>query len=176
MVLPAAVRNVKPQNEIHDMKKSLCIAAVAAVSMVLTSCESMGTLGRVNSNQANVASATYPATVVSVTNTTIDTSSTARNLGTLVGAAIGGGSGQLLGSGSGRVVSTVGFAAAGALAGRYITDAAGRTAGQTITVQVDGSKQMYTVTQPVYEEVGYISVGMRGLFHFGGNNSRFVPY
>ncbi|MBQ2814940.1 MAG: hypothetical protein IJE66_08070 [Akkermansia sp.] len=158
------------------MKKSLCIVTVAAASLMLASCESMGTLGRVNSNQANVATASYPATVVSVTNTTIDTSSTARNLGTIVGGALGAGAGQMLGGGSGRIVSAVGFGAAGALAGRYVTDAAGKTAGQTVTVQVDGSKQMYTVTQPVYEEVGYISVGMRGIFHLGGNNSRFVPY
>ena len=158
------------------MKKHLFVMTVAAASLMVASCESLGTLNRVSSNQANVATATYPATVVSVTNTTIDTSSTAKNLGTGVGAALGAGAGSLLGGGSGNVVATVGFGVAGALAGRYITDAAGKTAGQTITVQVDGSNQMYTVTQPVYEEVGYITVGMCGMFHFGGNNSRFVPY
>ncbi len=158
------------------MKKHLFIMTVAAASLMMASCESLGTLNRVSNNQANVASASYPATVVGVVNTTIDTSSTAKNLGTGVGALVGAGAGQLLGGGSGRLVSALGFGAAGALAGRYVTDAAGKTAGQTVTVQVDGSKQMYTVTQPVYEEVGYISVGMKGIFHYGGNNSRFVPY
>lgn len=158
------------------MKKHLFIMTVAAASLMMASCESMGTLGRVNSNQANVATASYPATVVGVVNTTIDTSSTSKNLGTGIGAVLGAGAGQLLGGGSGRIASTLGFGAAGALAGRYMTDAAGKTAGQTVTVQVDGTKQMYTVTQPVYEEVGYITVGMKGIFHYGGNNSRFVPY
>ena len=90
---------------------------VAAASLMMASCESLGTLNRVNNNQANVASASYPATVVGVVNTTIDTSSTAKNLGTGIGALVGAGAGQLLGGGSGRLVSALGFGAAGALAG-----------------------------------------------------------
>ena len=91
------------------MKKHLFIMTVAAASLMMASCESLGTLNRVNSNQANVASASYPATVVGVVNTTIDTSSTSRNLGTLIGGALGAGAGQMLGGGSGRIVSAVGF-------------------------------------------------------------------
>ena len=70
------------------MKKHLFVMTVAAASLMVASCESLGTLNRVSSNQANVATATYPATVVSVTNTTIDTSSTAKNLGTGVGVCV----------------------------------------------------------------------------------------
>ena len=144
--------------------------------MILASCESMGSLSSVRNNQANVASQSFPATVVSAYDTKIETSSTSKNLGTGIGAVLGAGAGQLLGGGSGRVASTLGFGAAGALAGRYLTDSMGNTTGQTITVRVDKTNQMYTVTQPVYEEYGRIPVGARGIFHLGGNNSRFVPY
>lgn len=157
------------------MKTHYIMMAVAATSLMLASCESMGSLSSVRNNQANVATQSFPATVVSAYDTKIETSSTSKNLGTGIGAVLGAGAGQLLGGGSGRVVSALGFGAAGALAGRYMTDAMGNTMGQTITVKIDNSKQMYTVTQPVYEEIGRIPVGAHGMFHFGGNNSRFVP-
>lgn len=134
----------------------------------------MGNFNNIDSNRANVASRVYPATVISATNTNINTSSTAKNLGTGVGAALGAGAGSLLGGGTGRVVSTVGFGVAGALAGRYLTDSMGNTKGQTLTVQVDGSKECFSVTQPVYKQFGYIPVGTHGMFHFGGD-AKFVP-
>ena len=157
------------------MKTYYIMTAIVASSLMLASCSSMGSLSSVRANQANVASQSFPATVVSAYDTKIETSSTSKNLGTGIGAVLGAGAGQLLGGGSGRVVSALGFGAAGALAGRYLTDSMGNTVGQTLTVQVDGSRTMYTVTQPVYEEIGRIPVGAHGIFHLGGNNSRFVP-
>lgn len=150
------------------------MSVLTAASLMLASCESMGTYNTVKANQANVASQTLPATVVSATQTTIDTESTSRNLGTGVGAALGAGSGALLGRGKGQLVSTVGFGVLGALAGRYAVDAAGKTQAQRLTVQVDGSKTMYTVVQPVYQEIGLIPVGTHGMFQLGGN-SQFIP-
>ena len=91
------------------------------------------------------------------------------------GAAVGAGAGQMLGGGSGRVVSALGFGAAGALAGRYLTDSMGNTKGQTLTVQIDGSSQLYSVTQPVSQQYGYIPVGAHGMYYHGTNNSRFEP-
>lgn len=147
---------------------------LVAASLMLASCETMGTLNSVASNQANVASQALPATVVSAVQTTIDTSSTGRNLGTGIGAALGAGSGALLGRGKGQIVSAVGFGALGALAGRYAVDATGKTTAQRLTVKVDGTKTMYTVVQPVYKEVGLIPEGTHGMFYLGGE-SKFVP-
>ncbi len=49
------------------------------------------------------------------------------------------------------------------------------TQGQHLTVQVDGTNQYYSVTQPVTKKVGYIPVGTHGLFYHGSNESLFVP-
>lgn len=142
---------------------------------MLASCTSMVDGNTVRANQVGVASQALPATVISAKNVTIETTGTARNIGTGVGAAVGAGAGQLLGGGSGRIASTVGFGVLGALAGRYMTDAAGNTAGQTLTVLIDGTKNTtYTVTQPVSKQTGYIPVGTHGMFYLGGN-SRFEP-
>ena len=156
------------------MKFHYGMTTLVAASLMLASCETMGSLNSVPSNQANVASQTLPATVVSAQQTTIDTSSTGRNLGTGIGAALGAGSGALLGRGKGQIVSAVGFGALGALAGRYAVDAAGKTTAQKLTVKIDGSKTMYTVVQPVYKEIGLIPVGTHGMFQLGGN-SQFIP-
>lgn len=147
---------------------------LAAATLLLPSCESMGDFDKVSTNQANVASQTLPATVISATQTTIDTSSTSRNIGTGVGAVLGAGAGSLLGRGKGQIVSAAGFGLAGALAGRYLTDSMGRTTAQRLTVQIDGSKTMYTVVQPVYKQFGLIPVGTHGMFQLGGN-SQFIP-
>lgn len=148
---------------------------MAAATLLLPSCESMGNLDKIDPNQAGVAAQALPATVVAAQQCTIDSSSTARNLGTGIGAVVGAGAGSLLGSGKGQIVSAAGFGLAGALAGRAIGDAAGRTAAQRLTVKIDGSKTQYTVVQPVYKQIGLIPVGTHGTFQLGGNNSKFVP-
>lgn len=154
--------------------KYTATALAAAATLAFTSCETMANANRIDANKINQASRVFPATVVSATNVTINTTSTAKNLGTGLGAALGAGAGSLLGSGSGQVVSTVGFGVAGALAGRYLTDSMGNTKGQTLTVRVDGSNQLMSVTQPVYKQYGYIPVGAHGMLNYGGE-SRFVP-
>ena len=63
----------------------------------------------------------------------------------------------------------------GGLAGRYMTDSMGNTKGQTLTVQIDGTNQLYSVTQPVSDQVGYIPVGAHGMYYHGTNNCRFEP-
>lgn len=157
------------------MKFHYGMMSLVAASLMLASCESMGSLNSVASNQANVAAQVIPATVVSATQTTIDTSSTGRNLGTGIGAALGAGSGALLGRGKGQLVSAVGFGALGALAGRYAVDATGNTTAQRLVVKVDGSKTQYTVTQPVYKEIGLIPVGTHGTLELGNGTSKFLP-
>ena len=156
-------------------KKYIFMSMVVGCAMLTTSCSTMSNRDYVSANKVGYSAQAFPATVVAARNVVIETSSTAKNIGTGVGAVVGAGAGQLLGGGSGRIVSAAGFGVLGALAGRYITDAAGNTQGQSITVKIDGTNQLYSVIQPVSEQVGYIPVGAHGLYYHGTNNSRFEP-
>ncbi len=158
------------------MKMKYIVTAIAAgCTLLVTSCSTMVNGNNVSPNKVGYGAQAFPATVVAAKNVNIETTSTAKNVGTGVGAALGAGAGQLLGGGSGRVVSAVGFGVLGGLAGRYMTDSMGNTKGQTLTVQIDGTNQLYSVTQPVSEQVGYIPVGAHGMYYHGTNNSRFEP-
>lgn len=150
------------------------VMALVAGAMALTSCDTMNNLNYASHNSVGVATRSVGATVVGARDVTIDSSDSSRNLGTGLGAALGAGAGSLLGGGKGQLVSTVGFGIAGALAGRAIGDA-NTTRGQALTVKVDGSKEQYTVTQPIYKQIGRIPVGCHGRFEMGGSQSRFIP-
>lgn len=155
--------------------KHIVCALVAGSAMLLASCSTMVDGNSVSSTKVGYGAQAFPATVVAAKNVNIETTSTARNLGTGVGAVLGAASGSLLGGGSGKIVSAAGFGVAGALAGRYMTDSMGNTKGQNITVQIDGTNQLYSVTQPVSQQYGYIPVGAHGIYYHGTNNSRFEP-
>ncbi len=156
-------------------KKYILMSMVTACALLTTSCSTMVNGNKVSANKVGYGAQAFPATVVAAKNVTIETSSSAKNIGTGVGAVLGAGAGQMLGGGSGRIVSAAGFGVLGALAGRYITDAAGNTMGQSITVKIDGTNQLYSVVQPVSEQVGYIPVGAHGMYYHGTNNCRFEP-
>ena len=159
------------------MKKNYIVTAlVVGCALLTSSCSTMVDGNNVSANKVGYGAQAFPATVVAAKNVNIETTSTARNLGTGVGAVLGAASGSLLGGGTGQIVSAAGFGVAGALAGRYLTDAMGNTKGQTITVQIDGTSQLYSVTQPVSKQYGYIPVGARGMYYHGTNNSRFEPF
>ena len=155
--------------------KHIVCALVAGSAMLLASCSTMVNGNNVSPDKVGYGAQAFPATVVAAKNVNIETTSTARNLGTGVGAVLGAASGSLLGGGTGKIVSAAGFGVAGALAGRYMTDAMGNTKGQNITVQIDGTNQLYSVTQPVSQQYGYIPVGAHGMYYHGTNNSRFEP-
>lgn len=148
---------------------------LVAVALGLSSCAWESSYASVASNKIGVTQQVLPATVISAYEVKGETSATAKNLGTGIGAAIGLGAGQLLGGGSGRLVSAIGFGAAGALAGRYLTDAMGNTRCQRITVKVDGKNgPTYSFVQPVYKEFGMLSPGMHGNYHHG-SDAHFTP-
>ncbi len=153
--------------------KAYTVTMLAIVALI-PSCATMESYDTVTANQVGVSQQVLPATVIAAQSVTQETTSTSKNLGTGVGAAIGLGAGQLLGKGSGRVASSVGFAAAGALAGRYLVDSMGKTKCQRLTVKIDGSGETFSFVQPVYKNVGYISVGAHGNYHHG-SNAHFTP-
>ena len=155
------------------MKKSVVLLLAAALG--LSSCAWDSSYGSVSSNKIGVTQQVLPATVVSAYDVKGETSSTAKNLGTGIGAVLGAGAGQMLGGGSGRIVSAAGFGVAGALAGRYLTDAMGNTRCQRVTVKVDGKNgPTYSFVQPVYSEFGPLSAGMHGSYHHG-SDAHFTP-
>lgn len=157
------------------MKMNYIVTAVmAACMLVTTSCTTMSG-GSVAANKVGYGAQAFPATVVAAKDVTIEATSTAKNVGTATGAVLGAGAGQLLGGGKGRVASTAGFGVLGALAGRQLGAAVGNNAGQHITVQIDGTKQLYSVTQPIDPAVGPIPVGTHGMYYHGTNNCRFEP-
>ncbi len=129
----------------------------------------------VKASQVGVAQQAIPATVTAVSAVTQETSDTARNMGTIIGTGVGLGTGQLIGRGKGRIAASVGMAAAGALAGRYLTDAMGRTKCQRVTVTVDTTGEMFTFVQPIYKQIGALSVGVHGTYYHGTSNAHFVP-
>lgn len=170
---------INHHNSITSIMKTSTIiqTSILAAAVGLSSCSSLGTYNTVSANKVGAVTEDVPATIISVSDCTQETSSSAKNLGTGLGAALGAGAGSLLGRGKGQIVSAVGFGAVGALAGRYITDAAGNTKCQRITVRTDNKpRKTLTIVQPVYKEFGELYAGMRGTLRVGsGNTSSFVP-
>ena len=156
------------------MKKTIIAFVLAAGLLAVPSCTNLGSLDTVSSNQAGAVGEVITGTVTNARNVTIDTDSSTKNMGTILGAAVGAGAGQLLGGGSGRVASTVGFGALGALAGRGAAKYGDQTQGQVLTIKADKGGRTYNVTQPVYEGVGYIPVGTHGTLQLGGGG-KFLP-
>lgn len=147
---------------------------MAASMLAVPSCTNLGSLDTVSANQSGAVGEVITGTVVNARNVKIDTDSSTKNMGTLIGAAVGAGAGSLLGGGSGNVVSTVGFGALGAMAGRGAAKYADQTAGQVLTIKADKGGRTYNVTQPVYKNIGYIPVGTHGTLQLGGGG-KFLP-
>ena len=157
------------------MKTKHYIAAMLAAGTILVpSCTSMSDYDSISYNDLGGIHETYPATVTAARYVRAGASNETKAWSTIAGTAIGAGAGQLLGGGSGRVVSTVGFGLVGAAAGRGIAEGFG-THAQELTVKVDGTKKYYTVTQPIYKQFGAIPEGTKGTLYVGSGRSRFVP-
>lgn len=155
--------------------KAIAYMSLLAVGLAMVpSCANYANFNRVSANSVGTVQQVIPGTVVSARTVRIDASSTDKQLGTGVGAVAGAASGALLGGGKGQLVSAAGFGLAGALAGRAIGKYANQSDGQELTIQADKGKQMYTVTQPIYEGYGAIPVGTHGNLQYG-SNARFVP-
>ncbi|MDO5464182.1 MAG: hypothetical protein Q4F40_04540 [Akkermansia sp.] len=155
------------------MKKTVVLLLAAALG--LSSCAWDSSYASVSSNKIGVTQQVLPATVISAYEVKGETSSSAKNVGTVAGGVLGAGLGQMLGGGSGRIVSAAGFGVAGALAGRALTDSMGNTRCQRVTVKVDGKNgPTYSFVQPIYKEFGPLSPGMHGNYHHG-SDAHFTP-
>ncbi|MDO4817776.1 MAG: hypothetical protein Q3986_05050 [Akkermansia sp.] len=153
--------------------KHYITAVLAAATLLVPSCTSMSDYDKISFEDLGGVHETMDGTVVAARYVKADASNETKAWSTALGTAVGAGAGQLLGGGSGRVASTVGFGVVGALAGRGIAEGFG-THAQELTVKV-GNGRKYTVTQPIYKQFGAIPVGTRGTLHVGNGRSRFVP-
>lgn len=156
------------------MKKTMLTLLLAAGLLAVPSCTNLGSLSTVSASSAGAVGEVIQGTVINARNVTIDTDSSTKNMGTLVGAGLGAGAGQLLGGGTGQVASAVGFGVLGALAGRGVAKYADQTQGQVLTIKADKGGKTYNVTQPVYEGIGYIPVGTHGTLQLSGGG-KFLP-
>lgn len=157
------------------MKATLITAILVTGILGMTSCSGTRSLNTVPANSIGSVGELIPGTVVAERTINVEARDSTRNLGTGLGAAIGAGAGSLLGRGKGQIVSSVGFGALGALAGREIGGAVGKTKGQMLTIKADVGEKSYTVTQPIYKEIGAIQVGTHGNLQYGGAESKFLP-
>lgn len=157
------------------MKKNIITSLLALSVVLVPSCANLANFNAVGANEIGSVAQVIPGTVISARTVRADASSTDKNLGTGIGAALGAGAGSLLGKGSGQVVSAVGFGVLGAMAGRGVSKYANQSDAQELVIQADGSKAQYRVTQPIYEQLGPIPVGTHGSLQYGGAGSKFVP-
>ncbi len=162
-------------NAKREMKATLFTAILVSGILGLTSCSGTRSLNSVSANSIGSVGQLIPGTVTGERTIDVEATDTSRNLGTGVGAAIGAGAGSLLGRGKGQIVSSVGFGVLGALAGREVGEAVGKTKGQILTIKADAGEQSYTVTQPIYKEIGAIQVGTHGNLQYSGAESKFLP-
>ena len=158
------------------MKATAFILTLALGMALLPSCSDMSSLDSVSPYSVGTVSQLIPGTVIAARNVQIEATNSDKSLGTGFGTAIGAGAGSLLGGGRAALVSTVGFGVVGAALGRAIGSSAGKTSGQQLTIQADGNDgKQYTVTQPIFEQIGAIPVGVHGNLQCGSTGSKFLP-
>ncbi len=157
------------------MKKAFLIAMLALSVTFVPSCANLADPFAADANEAGSVGEVIAGTVVQARKIRIDASNTDKNLGTIGGAALGAGLGQMLGGGSGRVVSTVGFGLVGAAAGRGVGKYATQADGQELLIKADKGGKTYRIQQNIYDGIGEIPVGTHGYLSIGSRKNVFRP-
>jgi len=156
--------------------KSFLTLSLALSVATLSSCNNLADFNTVPHNSVGSTSISIKGTVVDQRSVRIEASGRAKNITTGIGALAGGAAGSMIGGGSGKVLSTVGFAILGGIAGNSLANSTSGQAGQVLTVRGDNGTT-YSITQPVYKEFGIIATGTTGtLTMYGSNNNQFRPY
>ncbi len=157
------------------MKKALFVTLLALSVAFVPSCANYANPYRADANEAGSVGEVVAGTVIQATKIRIDASNTDKNLGTLGGAALGAGLGQMLGGGSGRAVSTVGFGLLGAGVGRGVGKYATQADGQELLIKADQGGRIYRIQQNIYDGIGEIPVGTHGYLSIGSRKNVFRP-
>ncbi len=157
------------------MKKAFLITMMSLAVTLVPSCANLANPYTASANEVGSVGEVVAGTVIQATKIRIDASSTDKNIGTTIGAAAGAGAGQLLGGGSGRIASTVGFGIAGALAGRAVGKYATQADGQELLIKADKGGKIYRIQQNIFEGIGEIPVGTHGYLTIGSRSNVFRP-
>lgn len=153
--------------------KLKALLAMTVLSLTLGSCNSYISFDKVAPKMIGSGAKQMDATVVSTLPTTINSNDRTSIYGSILGAAIGAGAGQMLGGGSGRVVSTVGFGALGMLAGNAAGNSMTTCKAEKVTVKTKGKEIVFT--QPIFREFGPLVPGMTGTLYYNAGSYCFVP-
>ncbi len=157
------------------MKKALFVTMLALSVAFVPSCANYANPYSASANEMGSVGEVVAGTVIQASKIRVDASNTDKNLGTIGGAALGAGLGQMLGSGSGRVVSTVGFGLLGAGAGRGVGKYATQADGQELLIKADQGGKIYRIQQNIYDGIGEIPVGTHGYLSIGSSKNVFRP-
>ncbi len=157
------------------MKKALFVTMLALSVAFVPSCANLANPYSADANEMGSVGEVIYGTVVQATKIRVNASSTTKNIGTVGGAAVGAGLGQMLGGGSGRVVSTVGFGVLGAGLGRAAGAGVGGADGQELIIKADNGGRTYRIQQNIYEGIGEIPVGTHGYLSIGSRKNVFRP-
>ncbi len=157
------------------MKKALFVTMLALSVAFVPSCSNYANPFAADANEMGSVGEVIPGTVIQATKIRVGASSTTKNIGTVGGAALGAGLGQMLGGGSGRIVSTVGFGVLGAAAGRGAGAAVGAADGQELIIKADKGGKTYRIQQNIYDGIGEIPVGTHGYLSLGSRKNVFRP-
>ncbi len=158
-----------------NKKTTYLVVMMAAALPLIPSCANYADPYVAEAAEVGSVGEVIAGTVVQAMPIRIDASATDKNLGTLVGAGLGAGAGQLLGGGSGRVASTVGFGLAGALAGRAVGKYTMQADGQELVIRADRGGRLYRIRQNIFKGIGEIPVGTHGYLTLGSIRNVFRP-
>lgn len=159
------------------MKKSqIILPLMVAATLGLSSCApQLADYYTSPSFAMGSVSKVIPCTVITAHPTVIQADPNSVAAGTIAGAAVGAGAGQLLGGGSGRAASTIGFGLFGSWLGNMFANSAARRPGQALTIQIDKTGQTYSIIQPIFIQFGEIQAGSHGNLRTGNGFNTFAP-
>ncbi len=159
------------------MKTSnILFSALLALSVLLIpACVQPARIYSASASELGSVNELVGGTVVQAARIRVDAPESSQGLGMVVGAGTGMGAGQLLGGGTARAASAVGFTLLGAIVGQNVGSSVGQTDGQELMIKADDSGRIYSIRQPIFEEVGEIQAGTHGFILIGGRRNYFRP-
>ncbi len=131
----------------------------------LTACVQKQTNDVYDRSEVGVSRAVEFGTVINAREVTIKADQSDQDIGTLLGAGVGGGSGAYVGDGSGNAWATVGGAVAGAFIGNEISKELRISQGFEYMVQLQ-SGDIKTIVQEVNEDNPVLKAGDKVMLQY----------
>ena len=121
-------------------RRLVALTVLAGSLSIMAGCANNSASGSVyNYDQAQREQIVRAGTIVSMRPVTIQTDKSS-GFGGLAGGAVGGVAGSTIGGGKGQILTTIGGAILGAVAGNAVENQVGKTRGVEITVRLDNGE------------------------------------